>query len=159
MALRPHTQSAHCRAGWPAVPSQSEQPLWRCAVGTAFTKEKSIETELTAIIKPFKYGRRVREALVRDRCSGCHCYRKLKASGAQKGPTELYRGGRIRWISCAKESGSRQLATDLNGSGNIESITKPPNTGKIGDGNIFVTELSAGDPDSYTGRNRRRKAV
>jgi nitrogen regulatory protein P-II 2 len=70
---------------------------------------------ITAIIKPFKLDD-VREALSEVGVQGM-TVTEVKGFGRQKGHTELYRGAEY------------------------VSITSSANTGKVGDGKIFVTSL------------------
>jgi nitrogen regulatory protein P-II 2 len=93
---------------------------------------------VTAIIKPFKLDD-VREALSEIGVQGI-TVTEVKGFGRQKGHTELYRGAeyvvdflpKVKIEVAIAESGLDQV---------IEAITKAANTGKIGDGKIFVTEL------------------
>ena len=64
---------------------------------------------------------------------------EVKGFGRQKGHTELYRGaGMSRFLPKVKiEAAVNSDIVDQV----IESITKAANTGKIGDGKIFVSEI------------------
>lgn len=94
---------------------------------------------ITAIIKPFKLDD-VREALSEIGVTGITAT-EVKGFGRQKGHTELYRGAeyvvdflpKIK-LEIAIDSDQLQSALD--------AITKAANTGKIGDGKIFVSELA-----------------
>ena len=93
---------------------------------------------ITAIIKPFKLDD-VREALSEVGVQGL-TVTEVKGFGRQKGHTELYRGAeyvvdflpKVK-IEAAVDDGLLEQA--------LEAITKSANTGKVGDGKIFVTAL------------------
>lgn len=93
---------------------------------------------VTAIIKPFKLDD-VRDALGDIGIKGI-TVTEVKGFGRQKGHTELYRGAeyvvdflpKIKLEAAVAESQVDQV---------IEAITKSANTGKIGDGKIFVTSV------------------
>ncbi|WAR43943.1 P-II family nitrogen regulator [Methylomonas rapida] len=93
---------------------------------------------ITAIIKPFKLDD-VREALSDIGISGVTAT-EVKGFGRQKGHTELYRGAEyvVDFLPKVKlEIAVAESAVDQA----IEAIVKAANTGKIGDGKIFVTNL------------------
>jgi nitrogen regulatory protein P-II 2 len=93
---------------------------------------------VTAIIKPFKLDE-VREALSAIGVSGI-TVTEVKGFGRQKGHTELYRGAEyvVDFLPKVKiEAAVKDDVTDRV----IEAIEKAANTGKIGDGKIFVTSL------------------
>ncbi|HRQ64663.1 MAG TPA: P-II family nitrogen regulator [Xanthomonadaceae bacterium] len=91
-----------------------------------------------AIIKPFKLDD-VREALAETGVQGI-TVTEVKGFGRQKGHTELYRGAeyvvdflpKIKLeIACADDQVERV----------VEAVAQSANTGKIGDGKIFVYDL------------------
>ena len=90
---------------------------------------------VTAIIKPFKLDE-VREALSSIGVQGI-TVTEVKGFGRQKGHTELYRGAeyvvdflpKVKVEAAIKNEMLEQV---------IEAIEKSANTGKIGDGKIFV---------------------
>jgi len=93
---------------------------------------------ITAIVKPFKLDD-VREALSEIGVSGV-TVTEVKGFGRQKGHTELYRGAEyvVDFLPKAKvEVAVAEALVDTA----VESITKAANTGKIGDGKIFVTNV------------------
>jgi nitrogen regulatory protein P-II 2 len=93
---------------------------------------------ITAIIKPFKLDD-VRTALADIGIKGM-TVSEVKGFGRQKGHTELYRGAeyQVEYIPKAK----LEIATEDDIVDQVvEAITKAANTGKIGDGKIFVTPL------------------
>ena len=93
---------------------------------------------VTAIIKPFKLDD-VRESLSEIGVQGI-TVTEVKGFGRQKGHTELYRGAEYVVDFLPKVKIEVAIA-DGSVDQVIESISKAANTGKIGDGKIFVTEL------------------
>ena len=94
---------------------------------------------VTAIIKPFKLEH-VREALSEIGVQGI-TVTEVKGFGRQKGHTELYRGAEyvVDFLPKAKvEIAIGESLLDQT----LEAVTTAANTGKIGDGKIFVTELA-----------------
>ncbi|PQA39699.1 P-II family nitrogen regulator [Amnimonas aquatica] len=93
---------------------------------------------VTAVIKPFKLDD-VREALSEIGVQGI-TVTEVKGFGRQKGHTELYRGAEyvVDFLPKVKiDIATSDEQLDLV----IEAISKAANTGKIGDGKIFVTAL------------------
>ena len=94
---------------------------------------------VSAVIKPFKLDD-VREALSNVGVQGV-TVTEVKGFGRQKGHTELYRGAeyvvdflpKVR-IDVAVDDGQVDAVVD--------AITAAANSGKIGDGKIFVSDLS-----------------
>ena len=95
---------------------------------------------VSAIIKPFKLDD-VREALHEIGIQGM-TVTEVKGFGRQKGHTELYRGAEYVVDFLPKVKLEVAVAADQV-EGTIEAITKAANSGKIGDGKIFVTGLDA----------------
>ena len=93
---------------------------------------------VTAVIKPFKLDD-VREALSEIGVQGI-TVTEVKGFGRQKGHTELYRGAEYVVDFLPKVKIDVAIAEDMLDRV-IESITKAANTGKIGDGKIFVVSL------------------
>ena len=93
---------------------------------------------ITAIIKPFKLDD-VREALSEVGVQGM-TVTEVKGFGRQKGHTELYRGAeyvvdflpKVKIEAAVDDGLSDQV---------VEAITRSANTGKVGDGKIFVAPL------------------
>lgn len=93
---------------------------------------------VTAIIKPFKLDD-VREAISEVGIEGL-TVTEVKGFGRQKGHTELYRGAEYQVDFLPKVK--LEIGTsDENAERLVEVISEAANTGKIGDGKIFVTEL------------------
>ena len=93
---------------------------------------------VTAIIKPFKLDD-VRESLSEIGIQGI-TVTEVKGFGRQKGHTELYRGAEYVVDFLPKVKIDVAIADDQLDRV-IEAITKAANTGKIGDGKIFVVNL------------------
>ena len=93
---------------------------------------------VTAVIKPFKLDD-VREALSDIGVQGI-TVTEVKGFGRQKGHTELYRGAEYVVDFLHKVKIEVAIGDDLVDQV-IEAITKAANTGKIGDGKIFVSSL------------------
>ncbi len=93
---------------------------------------------VTAIIKPFKLDE-VREALSAIGVQGV-TVTEVKGFGRQKGHTELYRGAEYVVDFLPKVKIEVAIKADMLDQV-IEAITKSANTGKIGDGKIFVFDL------------------
>ncbi len=93
---------------------------------------------ITAVVKPFKLDD-VRESLSEIGVQGI-TVTEVKGFGRQKGHTELYRGAEYVVDFLPKVKIEVAVAEDLTEKV-IEAITKAANTGKIGDGKIFVTSL------------------
>lgn len=93
---------------------------------------------ITAIIKPFKLDD-VREALSEIGVQGI-TVTEVKGFGRQKGHTELYRGAEYVVDFLPKVKIDVAVADSMMDQV-IESISKAANTGKIGDGKIFVMPL------------------
>ncbi|MEH6823325.1 MAG: P-II family nitrogen regulator [Motiliproteus sp.] len=93
---------------------------------------------VTAVIKPFKLDD-VREALSEIGVQGI-TVTEVKGFGRQKGHTELYRGAEYVVDFLPKVKLEAAVDSELVDQV-IEAISSSANTGKIGDGKIFVTEL------------------
>ncbi len=93
---------------------------------------------VTAIVKPFKLDD-VREALSEIGVQGI-TVSEVKGFGRQKGHTELYRGAEYVVDFLPKVKIEVAISDELLDQ-TIESISKAANTGKIGDGKIFVSPL------------------
>jgi nitrogen regulatory protein P-II 2 len=93
---------------------------------------------ITAIIKPFKLDD-VREALSDIGVQGI-TVTEVKGFGRQKGHTELYRGAEYVVDFLPKVKVEIAVDTDV-AEKVIEAIRGAANTGKIGDGKIFVSTV------------------
>ena len=95
--------------------------------------------KIEAVIKPFKLDE-VREALSDLGCTGL-TVTEVIGFGRQKGHTELYRGAEYTVDFLPKVKVEVILAEAMVDKA-IDAIIKAARTGKIGDGKIFVTEVS-----------------
>ncbi|HZT64126.1 MAG TPA: P-II family nitrogen regulator, partial [Burkholderiales bacterium] len=94
--------------------------------------------KIEAVVKPFKLDE-VREALAEVGVTGL-TVTEVKGFGRQKGHTELYRGAEYVVDFLPKVKIEAAMKDDLVDR-SIEAIEKAANTGKIGDGKIFVFDL------------------
>jgi nitrogen regulatory protein P-II 2 len=94
---------------------------------------------ITAIIKPFKLDD-VRQAVAEIGIQGI-TVTEVKGFGRQRGHTELYRGAEyvVDFLPKAK---IEMAVPDEIVEQVIEAVMNTARTGKIGDGKIFVTDLS-----------------
>lgn len=95
--------------------------------------------KIEAIIKPFKLED-VKDGLGQIGLSGL-TVSEVKGFGRQKGHTELYRGAEYV-VDFLPKVKIELIVDDKNYKKAIEVIIKYANTGKIGDGKIFVYEVS-----------------
>jgi nitrogen regulatory protein P-II 2 len=93
---------------------------------------------VTAIIKPFKLDD-VREAISDIGIDGL-TVTEVKGFGRQKGHTELYRGAEYQ-VDFLPKVKLEIAITDDNVERLVEAISSAAQTGKIGDGKIFVYDL------------------
>ena len=93
---------------------------------------------ITAVIKPFKLDD-VREALSEVGVQGM-TVTEVKGFGRQKGHTELYRGAEYVVDFLPKVKIEAAIDDALQDQV-IEAISKSANTGKVGDGKIFVSTV------------------
>ena len=94
---------------------------------------------IEAIIKPFKLDD-VRDALSAKGVEGL-TVTEIKGFGRQKGHTELYRGAEYV-VDLLPKLKLEILVRDEDVEGVISAIAEAANTGKIGDGKIFVAPVS-----------------
>ena len=93
---------------------------------------------ITAVVKPFKLDD-VREALSDVGITGM-TVSEVKGFGRQKGHTELYRGAEYM-VDFLPKVKLDIVLTDEDVDRAIEVIVKTAQTGKIGDGKIFITDV------------------
>jgi len=93
---------------------------------------------ITAIIKPFKLDE-VRESLTTMGVQGL-TVSEVKGFGRQKGQTEIYRGAEYAVNFLPKVKIEIAVADDLTDQV-VEAVQKAANTGRIGDGKIFVYDV------------------
>ena len=107
---------------------------------------------ITAVIKPFRLDD-VRNALAEVGVQGM-TVTEVKGFGRQRGHTELYRGAEYVVDFLPKVKVEVALSEDLADRA-IEAIVDSARTGKVGDGKIFVTELT----EVYFAFERARPAI
>lgn len=94
--------------------------------------------KIEAIIKPFKLDE-VREALSEIGIMGMTAT-EVKGFGRQKGHTELYRGAEYI-VDFLPKIKLDIIVSDKMVKKVVETITKTAQTGKIGDGKIFIMNV------------------
>lgn len=94
---------------------------------------------ITAVIKPFKLED-VRQALAEAGVQGM-TVTEVKGFGRQKGHTELYRGAEYSVDFVPKTKIEAAVSDELVDQA-VEAIVGSAGTGSIGDGKVFVTDLS-----------------
>ncbi len=99
--------------------------------------------KIEAIIKPFKLDE-VKEALQEVGLQGI-TVTEAKGFGRQKGHTELYRGAEYVVDFLPKVKIEIVLGDDMVDKA-IEAIRRAAQTGRIGDGKIFVSEYRGSHP-------------
>jgi nitrogen regulatory protein P-II 1 len=95
--------------------------------------------KIEAIIKPFKLDE-VKEALHGVGLQGMTVF-EVKGFGRQRGHTELYRGAEYI-VDFLPKLKIEVVVSDGQLEAALGAITKAAQTGKIGDGKIFVSEIS-----------------
>jgi nitrogen regulatory protein P-II 1 len=122
--------------GWKNEPARRGQPgpLFRPAIIGDAVPMKKIE----AIIKPFKLDE-VKEALQEVGLQGI-TVTEAKGFGRQKGHTELYRGAEYVVDFLPKVKVEIVLGDDMVERA-VDAIRKAAQTGRIGDGKIFVSNV------------------
>ncbi|MBH97930.1 MAG: transcriptional regulator [Rhodospirillaceae bacterium] len=93
---------------------------------------------ITAVIKPFKLED-VREALAEAGVQGM-TVTEVKGFGRQKGHTELYRGAEYSVDFVPKTKIEAAVSDELVEVA-VEAIVGAANTGSIGDGKVFISNL------------------
>ena len=93
-----------------------------------------------AVFKPFKLDE-VREALTEFGVQGL-TVTEVKGYGRQKGQTEIYRGAEYA-VSFLPKVKIEVVVEDNQTNPVVEMIAKAANTGRIGDGKIFVMEVQS----------------
>ncbi|WP_018147322.1 P-II family nitrogen regulator [Henriciella marina] len=95
--------------------------------------------KIEAIIKPFKLDD-VKEALHGVGMQGM-TVTEAKGFGRQRGHTELYRGAEYV-VDFLPKLKLELVVSDSSVANAIDAITKAAQTGKIGDGKIFVSDVT-----------------
>src|SRR5690606_28960064 len=95
--------------------------------------------KIEAIIKPFKLND-VKEGLAAEGIQGM-TVSEVKGFGRQKGHTEIYRGSEYT-VDFLPKIKIELVVADNQAPVAVEAIVKAARTGKIGDGKIFVSDIS-----------------
>ena len=95
---------------------------------------------IDAIIKPFKLED-VKEALTEVGIVGM-TVTEVKGFGRQKGHTEIYRGSEYT-VDFLPKLKLELVVVDDQAANAVKSIQAAANTGKIGDGKIFITSVES----------------
>ena len=95
---------------------------------------------ITAVVKPSRLDA-VLEAVTEAGASGL-TVTEVRGYGRQKGKTEVYRGAEYEVKLLPKVKLEIAVSTDL-APAVIEAILQAANTGKIGDGKVFVVDLES----------------
>lgn len=93
---------------------------------------------ITAIIKPFRLDE-VRDALANVGISGL-TLTEVKGFGRQKGHTEMYRGAEYT-VDFLPKIKIEVAASDDQVQAVVDAIMQGAQTGKVGDGKLFVTKI------------------
>jgi nitrogen regulatory protein P-II 1 len=117
--------------GLPLVGSPVQRP--------SESQEKDTMKKIEAIIKPFA-AEKVREALNKAGVTGMTLY-EVKGFGRQKGHSELYRGAEYQ-VDFLPKLKIEVIIPDDKEDSVVEAITSSASTGKIGDGKVFVSEVT-----------------
>jgi nitrogen regulatory protein P-II 1 len=94
---------------------------------------------ITAIIKPFKLDD-VKAALEVLGVQGL-TVSEVQGFGRQKGHTEVYRGAEYT-VDLVPKVRVEVLVDDVSADKTVDAVVEASRTGKIGDGKVWVTELS-----------------
>jgi nitrogen regulatory protein PII len=94
--------------------------------------------KVEAIIKPFKLEE-VKEALAEVGVQGM-TVTEVKGFGRQKGHTEIYRGSEYT-VDFLPKVKLEVIVSDEDAPSVAEAIVKSANTGKIGDGKVFISAV------------------
>lgn len=93
---------------------------------------------ITAVVKPFKQEE-VREALAKLDVKGM-TVSEVQGFGRQSGHTEVYRGAEYK-VNFNPKVKIEIVADDDGAEDIVEAILKVANTGKIGDGKVWITAV------------------
>jgi nitrogen regulatory protein PII len=125
------------RRGQSDLPSRSEAIRRLVELGIRYEKEHPMQM-ITAILRPHKYEQ-VREALLNLGIQGM-TVTQVSGFGRQRGQTEIYRGAEYKTNELPKIRLEIAIPTERLHQV-IEAIQAAAQTGKVGDGKIFVHSL------------------
>jgi nitrogen regulatory protein P-II 1 len=120
------------------TPPRRQKGPWIGAADPAGTRSLAEMKKIEAIIKPFKLDE-VKEALQEAGIQGITVL-EAKGFGRQKGHTELYRGAEYV-VDFLPKVKIEVVVSDENLRPAIEAIRAAAQTGRIGDGKIFVSQI------------------
>jgi len=112
---------------------------WKSGTGTGRTVKGIGVKLIIAAIKPFKLEE-VREALTTLGVRGM-MVTEIKGFGTQSGHTEIYRGAEYA-VNFVPKMRLEIVVPDNLAEAAVEAIAATAKTGKIGDGKIFVLDVS-----------------
>ena len=118
---------------------QGNGPCRVAFTGGAGSKETSIMKKVEAIIRHFKLED-VKNALTEQRIQGM-TVTEVRGFGRQKGHTEMYRGTEYT-VDFLPKIKIEVVVRDEDVQGVLDAIVRSARTGQVGDGKIFVGELS-----------------
>jgi nitrogen regulatory protein P-II 1 len=110
----------------------------RLFAGSLYLENFRTMKKVEAIIKPFKLDE-VKEALQEAGLQGI-TVTEAKGFGRQKGHTELYRGAEYV-VDFLPKVKIEVVTSDEMADAAVEAIRKAAETGRIGDGKIFITNV------------------
>ena len=111
---------------------------WHTPCFPSFYQSAAIMKKIEAIIKPFKLEE-VKEALSEVGVQGM-TVTEVKGFGRQKGHTEIYRGSEYT-VDFLPKVKIEIVVDDAQAEGVAQAIVKSANTGKIGDGKVFISTV------------------
>lgn len=106
---------------------------------SATENRKKAMKKIEAIIRPFKLDE-VKEALIEEGIKGL-TITEVRGYGRQKGHTETYRGSEYR-IEFIPKMKIEVVVEDKQAEKVIEAILRSAKTGQVGDGKIFISDIS-----------------
>ena len=125
------------RRGQTDLPSHSESIRRLVKIALRLEKGETMKM-ITAIIRPHKYND-VRDALIDIGIEGLSAT-EIKGFGRQRGQTEIYRGSEYKTTEIPKIKIDLVVAAERLEQV-IEIIKKTSETGKVGDGKIFIYDI------------------
>jgi len=125
------------RRGQSDLPSRSEAIRRLVELGLRYEKEHPMQM-ITAVVRPHKYEQ-VREALLNLGIQGM-TVTQVSGFGRQRGQTEIYRGAEYKTNELPKIRIEIAVPTERLHQV-VEAIQAAAQTGKVGDGKIFVHSL------------------
>ena len=125
------------RRGQTDLPSHSESIRRLVKIALRLEKGETMKM-ITAIIRPHKYND-VRDALIGIGIEGLSAT-EIKGFGRQRGQTEIYRGSEYKTTEIPKIKINLVVAAERLEQV-IEIIKKTSETGKVGDGKIFISDI------------------